>query len=281
MGKIFTSQQFVDKCKWLVNDVPNYYHSENGTWCNYNKSNGKFMMDCVVSVKGLLWNFVADKNKAHGGGVRGANGVPDFTCNGALDYCSGVSQDFSNLVPGEYLCMKGVKDGDGKALNHTGIYLGNGKVFECTSSRAWGVSKCVISDIDSKGTRSRNGIKNYRWGYHGKLQWIDYESDKELDKVANQVVDIIDNSKINYKDVLKRVSQIYESKDKKYIQLTEDVWCRTGGFGFKYSKYKVIPKNTKCELITKNVGKANGYDWDKIIYDNKTVYLPNKWNKYL
>ena len=68
---------------------------------------------------------------------------------------------------------------------------------------------------------------------------------------------------------------------KKYIQLTANVWCRTNGYGFKYPKYKVIPKNTKCELITKNIGSANGYKWDKVIYNSKTVYLPNKWNKYL
>jgi len=68
---------------------------------------------------------------------------------------------------------------------------------------------------------------------------------------------------------------------KKYIQLDGNVWCRTGGYGFKYPKYKVIPKNTKCELITKNIGKSDGYSWDKIIYNGKTVYLPNKWNKYL
>lgn len=68
---------------------------------------------------------------------------------------------------------------------------------------------------------------------------------------------------------------------KKYVQLTASVWCRTGGYGFKYSKYKVIPKNTKCELITKNIGKADGYSWDKVKYDGKTVFLPNNWNKYL
>lgn len=71
--------------------------------------------------------------------------------------------------------------------------------------------------------------------------------------------------------------------NKKNVQITASagVWCRTGGFGFKYSKYKVIPKNTKCELLAKNVGKANGYNWDKILYEGKTVYIPNKWNKYL
>ena len=34
--KVFTDKEFIDKLKWLVNDVPNYYHSENGTFCNYN-----------------------------------------------------------------------------------------------------------------------------------------------------------------------------------------------------------------------------------------------------
>ena len=70
---------------------------------------------------------------------------------------------------------------------------------------------------------------------------------------------------------------------KKYIEITATagVWCRLNGYGFKYSKYKVIPYKTKCELITKNVGSANGYKWDKVIYNSKTVYLPNKWNKYL
>ena len=81
MTKVFTSNEFIEKCKWLVNDVPNYYHSENGTWCNYNRSRGKFMMDCVVSIKGLLWGFKADKNKAHGGGIYLSNGVADFGAN--------------------------------------------------------------------------------------------------------------------------------------------------------------------------------------------------------
>lgn len=67
---------------------------------------------------------------------------------------------------------------------------------------------------------------------------------------------------------------------KKYIKLTAGVWCRKKGYGFKYSKYKVIPKNTKCELLTKNIGTANGYKWDKIKYNNEIVYLPNKWNQY-
>lgn len=69
---------------------------------------------------------------------------------------------------------------------------------------------------------------------------------------------------------------------KKYIQITakSGVICRKG-IGFKYPKYKVIPNLTICELLKKNAGSSNGYKWDKIIYKNETVYVPNKWNKYI
>ena len=70
---------------------------------------------------------------------------------------------------------------------------------------------------------------------------------------------------------------------KRYIQInaTAGVWCRTKTYGFNAPKYKVIPYQTKCELLAKNVGNANGYNWDKIIYDGIVVFVPNKWNKYL
>lgn len=165
MSKVMTSQQFISKLKWLVEKVPNYYYSGK-LWLDYNKSNGKFRMDCLLSVKGLLWNFSANKNKARGGAVYGSHNVKDFTCNGALDLCTDVSTNFENLTPGEYLCMKGTK------YNHTGIYLGNNQVFECTTG--WGVNRCIISKIDNKGTRSYNGRNNLRWTYHGKLCYIDY-----------------------------------------------------------------------------------------------------------
>ena len=187
MSKVFTSKEFVEKCKWLVNSVPNVYYSGKN-WCTLNEA-GKWRLDCVISIKSLLWGFRADKNLYHGGAVYKANGVADFTCNGALDYCTGVSTNFNNLVAGEYLCMKGT------SANHSGIYLGNGKVFECTTG--WGTRRCIISDIDKYGNRSLNGVKNLRWTYHGKLNYIDYneqpapvdphkERVMELQKVLNE-----------------------------------------------------------------------------------------------
>lgn len=168
MTKVFTSQQFIDRLKWLVNDVRNEYYSGK-LWLTYDKSDSKWRMDCVLSVKGVLWGFSANKNDYRGGAKYCSNGVADFSCNGALNYCSDVSTRFDNLVPGEYLCMKGTKH------NHTGIYLGNGQVFECTTG--WGTRRCIISDIDRKGIRSYKGKVNLRWTYHGKLKWIDYSNE--------------------------------------------------------------------------------------------------------
>ena len=168
MGKVMTSKEFINKLKWLVNDVPNEYYSGK-LWLTYDGKNKKFRMDCVLSVKGILWGFSANKNKARGGAVYCSNGVKDFSCNGALTYCNDVGTKFEYLTPGEYLCMKGTK------YNHTGIYLGNGKVFECTTG--WNTKKCIISDIDSKGNRSYKGVKNLKWTYHGKLKWIDYSDE--------------------------------------------------------------------------------------------------------
>lgn len=174
MSKVFTNEEFINKLKWLVNDVPNYYYSKGGTWCSYNKSNSKFMMDCVVSIKGLLWGFSANKNKAHGGGIYLSNGVADFGANAGINYCSDISKNFGNLTKGEYLCMKDTQ------YNHAGVYLGNGKVFECTTT--WNAKKCIISDIDSNGNRYYKGVKAKPWTYHGKLRYIEYVKEPEKPK---------------------------------------------------------------------------------------------------
>lgn len=165
MSKVFTSEEFIRKLKWFTT-LPNIYYSGK-YWSQLNDA-GQWRNDCVLSVKSLLWGFSADKNKFRGGTVYKSNGVPDFSCNGALSYCTDVSTDFSHLTPGEYLCMKGTN------YNHTGIYLGNGEVFEMTSCSAWGVKKAVISNIDSKGYRSYKGKRCLKWTYHGKLNYIDY-----------------------------------------------------------------------------------------------------------
>ena len=290
MSKVFTSEEFINKLKWLVNDVPNYYYSANDTWCNYNKSNDKFMMDCVVSIKGLLWGFKADKNKAHGGGIYCSNGVADFSCN----YCTGVSNNFNNLVPGEYLCMKGT------GYSHSGIYIGNGKVFECTVG--WGANKCIISKIDTSGNRYYNGVKNLKWTYHGKLNYIDYsnqsnDSNQTLKYKVGDVVDIngvyvsststeklkpkisrgtitkvingarnpylLDNGKIGWVND----ECIVNTTNILYKTVTNCYWLnlRTSA-SYGNNIYKTVKVGTKVEYL----GTENG--WAKIKYQNKILY---------
>ena len=90
------------------------------------------------------------------------------------------------------------------------------------------------------------------------------------------------NTKDNRIDPTKYLTEDLPETKKKYIEITakSGVWCRKG-IGFKYKKYKVIPYKTICELLKKDAGVSNGYKWDKIIYQNEKVYVPNKWNKYL
>lgn len=181
MAIVYTSKQFIEILKHIAS-LPTIYYSGGNQWSTWNGSRWQF--DCVVSVKSVLWKWKEDKNKIHGGAEYGSNGVPDFTCNGGLDYCSGVSSNFSNLKPGEYLCMKGTQ------YNHTGIYIGNGKVFEVTT--AWGVNGATISDIDSSGNRSRNGSRCLKWTYHGKLKWIDYSDEPTPTPLKHKVGDVVE-----------------------------------------------------------------------------------------
>ena len=179
MSKIFTSKEFVEKLRHIAT-LPTIYYSGGTQWSTWNGSRWNF--DCVVSVKSVLWGWCENKNVIHGGANYGSNGVPDFTCNGGLDYCSDVSQDFHNLKPGEYLCMKGTQ------YDHVGIYLGNGEVFEVTT--AWGVNGATISGIDGQGYRYRGNVGSLQWTYHGKLKWIDYVEEKPMKHKVGEVVEI-------------------------------------------------------------------------------------------
>ena len=171
--KVFTNKEYINKLYWLVNKVPNVYYSGKN-WSKLNSS-GKWQFDCITSIKSILWGFSANKKKTRGGTIYKNHDVADFTCNGGLNYCSEVSKNFKIIIPGEYLCMKGTK------YNHSGIYLGDGKVFECTTG--WGTKKCIISNINSNGERFYKGKRNLKWTYHGRLKYLNYlknEDKKEL-----------------------------------------------------------------------------------------------------
>lgn len=120
-----------------------------------------FGFDCVCLIKSILWGWNADYAHRNGGATYKANGVPDFTVDSLMDYCSEVSDDFTKIVPGEVVYMPG----------HCGIYIGDGLVVESTGS--W--EKCVlVSTIDKNNTKY-----HYRtWMKHGKIEYVDYDTVK-------------------------------------------------------------------------------------------------------
>lgn len=75
--------------------------------------------------------------------------------------CSGVSTNFSKIVPGEAVWMKG----------HIGVYIGGGKVIECSLA----FKNCVqVTACLNIGAIS--GMNGRRWVKHGKLPYITYDT---------------------------------------------------------------------------------------------------------
>lgn len=130
-----------------------------------------FGFDCVCLIKGVLWGWNGNKSATYGGAKYASNGVPDIGADAMITKCSGISTDFSNIIPGEAVWMSG----------HIGVYIGDGKVVECTP--AW--DNCV--QITQLG--SATAYKTRKWTKHGKLPWITYASTTTAQPAAKKTVD--------------------------------------------------------------------------------------------
>lgn len=118
-----------------------------------------FGFDCVCLIKGILWGWKGNTGATYGGAVYNSNGVPDKNADQIMGYCSGVSTDFRNIVPGELVHMSG----------HVGIYIGDGLAVECTPIWKDGVQITAVGNIGRK-----TGYNTRTWVNHGKLNFIDY-----------------------------------------------------------------------------------------------------------
>lgn len=116
-----------------------------------------FGFDCVCLIKGILWGWCADKNKVYGGAKYASNGVPDIGADTMITVCKDLSTDFSKIVPGEAVWIKG----------HIGVYVGDGLAVECTPKWA---NKVQITACN----RSVSGYNRRNWTKHGKLPYIEY-----------------------------------------------------------------------------------------------------------
>lgn len=132
-------------------------------------SSDTFGFDCVCLIKAALGLWNADASKTYGGtqvnqeanGISyGPDHVPDVGADGIVKYLLGVSTNFSNIQVGEVVWMSG----------HVGVYVGDGKVIECTPKWTNDVQYSNLGNLGYKNGNWRN------WTKHGKLPWVDYST---------------------------------------------------------------------------------------------------------
>ena len=71
---------------------------------------------------------------------------------------------------------------------HAGVYVGDGNVIEATAG--WNTWKVVKSQIGKNGERTYNGKGGSKnWEKHGFLPYVDYETIKSIDDLAQEVLD--------------------------------------------------------------------------------------------
>lgn len=139
-----------------------------------------FAFDCCGLVKGLIWSWDAVATSVYGGATYESNGLEDKGTEWLINHCENVSTDFSRILPGELLWLKG----------HVGVYVGDGYAIECTSAWDAKVQKTVVTNIRAAGTQ--HGRK---WTKHGRLPYIEYKA-QEYELVIGPYTNLSDAQKI-------------------------------------------------------------------------------------
>lgn len=157
------------------------YAETNKGWLRYaNAIKGKgFLFDCIGLIKGILWGWSGDLSRTYGGAGYELHGLEDWGADTVIQKCRDLSEDFSTIVPGEAVWMRG----------HIGIYVGGGQVVESTPRWKWGVQRSTCLNVAGKKLPGTAGSRT--WAKHGKLPWVDYaaqknkiEEDEEMPKYA-------------------------------------------------------------------------------------------------
>jgi len=133
--------------------LPSWYTTKKQAELRKLIGKGYYGFDCVNLIKGLFWGFPNAKYNT--------NGIPDINADGMISKCSELSTNFSNIEVGEAVWLAG----------HIGVYIGAGKVIECTPK--WG-NDVQVTACWNVGTIA--GMNGRRWAKHGKLPYIEYIS---------------------------------------------------------------------------------------------------------
>ena len=190
--------------------------------------------DCVGLIKGVLWGWNGDKSKAYGGAVYSSNGVPDISADAMINRCLNVSSNFKQILPGEYLWMKG----------HCGVYIGNGQVVE--SSPKWN------NGVQITNLSARNWLK------HGKLPYINYDAEDKAEEEKNivniKLTVLQKGSKGSEVKTLQRLLKALSFKDKngKALSVDGDFGSNTDYAFRSYQKAKGLSVDGICGINSWN-----------------------------
>lgn len=126
---------------------------------------GYFAFDCVNLIKGILWGWTGDKNATYGGARYATNGVPDASADGFFQRCTGITDRFRNIKPGDAVWLPG----------HIGVYIGNGRAVECTPRWKNGVQITAVGNLGRIP-----GLETRTWEKTGTIPYIEYEEEDEM-----------------------------------------------------------------------------------------------------
>lgn len=171
---VMTADEMVAKVKHIRSDLKSKYNNHYPYNLGYNHG-GWFSWDCWnFYPKSLVWGWSEDIPVGEFQHKNLETGLGDWNGWTILNCCNEISKAFGKILPGEFLLLND--------KSHAGCYVGefekDGKIYnviECTVAFGGGV---VSSYVDGNGYRysCRGGNRNGRWGWHGKLPWLDYNT---------------------------------------------------------------------------------------------------------
>ena len=122
-----------------------------------------FGFDCVNLIKGILWGWDGVTSLTYGGAKYKSNNVPDLGADSFFNLCPQKYTDFSKIKRGAAVWMHG----------HIGIYVGGGKVIEC--SPRW--KNCVqYTNLGNIGNQTGNWRNWTAWGL---IPFVDYDEERK------------------------------------------------------------------------------------------------------
>ena len=197
-----------------------------------------FGFDCVNLIKGILWGWKGDASRIYGGASYASNGVPDIGADTMITKCLNVSTTgWDKLVPGEAVWLSG----------HIGVYVGDNLVVE--SSPAF-KNKVQFTGLANNGGKA--GYNNRKWTKHGKLPYITYIEEDELDMTKKEFIESLTNEEaltlVNKARIALQAKQVTE---KDYAKPALD-WGKEQGLMVGNEKGNLMPEDfiTRKQFLT-------------------------------